>query len=157
MIQRIFFALVALALVQTVYFYPQTPALVASHFDGAGQADGWSSRGGFFGLYLLMVALLVAVFFYAPRWSQRRGLKVPDAEYWLAPERIEQTRAWFRRQMLVSGIVHLLLAIGVFQLAIDANLNGPRRISSGVFMLLGAYFVFLAGWLIHFFLHWRRP
>ena len=49
------------------------------------------------------------------------------------------------------------LMTGTSMDAIDANLNGPARISAGVYLLLGAYFVFLAGWLIHFFLHWRRP
>ncbi len=54
--RRIFFALVAIAILQTVYYYPRVPQVVASHFDGTGVPNAWSGRDGFFALYLGMVA-----------------------------------------------------------------------------------------------------
>lgn len=158
--KRIFFGLVALAILQTIYYYPQMPDVVASHWDGLGQANAWSGRTGFFALYLGIVLMLVGVFIYMPGWSvgrSRMGMRIPHPEYWLAPERIEQTRQFFRRQMAIMGVVHLLLAIYVMQLAIEANLETEARLDSGVFWALGLYFSILTAWLIYFFLHFRRP
>ena len=157
---RLFNALVALAILQTVYYYPRLPEVVASHWDGLGAPNAWSGRNGFFGLYLAMIALLVVVFVWAPRWSERRprfGLKIPHADYWFAPERIEQTRRYFRSQMRLIGVVHLLLAIFVMQLAIQANFSDPPRLHPSIAWALVIYFVVLIAWLIHFFFHFRRP
>ncbi len=159
-LKRIFFALVALAILQIVYYYPQMPDLVASHFDGLGTPNDWSGRNGFFGIYLAMLMLLVLVFIYVPGWSEKRvkfGMKIPNREYWLAPERLEQTREFFRRQMLVMGVVHLSLAIFVVQLVIQANFDQAPRLDQSIAWALGLYFLILIGWLIHFFLHFRKP
>ncbi len=158
--RRIFFALVAIAILQTVYYYPRVPQVVASHFDGTGVPNAWSGRDGFFALYLGMVALLVGVFVLLPRWSEKRikfGMKIPNPDYWLAPAKVEETKRFFRRQMLLIGIVHLLLAITTVQLAIEANLAETPLLDHRIYWALGLYFVFLVAWLIHFFVHFRRP
>lgn len=158
--KRLFFLLVVLAVVQVIYYYPQVPDTVASHFDGLGSPNAWSSKNGFFGLYLAMILLLVIVFIFAPRWSETRisyGMKIPNREYWLAPERLQKTKAFFRRQMIIMGVVHLLLAIYTIQLAILANLNQQPQLHPGIVWALGLYFIFLIAWLIHFFMHFRKP
>jgi len=158
--RRIFFALVALAVVQTVYYYPQLPDAVASHFDGAGVPNAWSGRDGFFALYLGMVLLLVGVFVLVPRWSEKRinfGMKIPNSKYWLAPERREATKLFFRRQMMWMGIAHLLLAIYTIQLVVEANLDATPILDDNIFRALGLYFICLIAWLLHFFLHFRKP
>lgn len=159
-LKRIFFALIALAIVQIAIYYPRMPDVVASHFDGLGEPNNWSGRNGFFGLYIAMLTLLVLVFFYAPGWSEKRarfGMKIPNREYWLAPEQLDQTREFFRRQMLVMGVVHLSLAIFAVQLVIQANFDQAPRLHHSIAWALGLYFVILLGWLIHFFLHFRKP
>ena len=159
-LKRIFFALIALATAQIAYYYPQMPEVVASHFDGLGAANGWSGSNGFFGLYITMLVLLVLVFIYAPRWSEKRarfGMKIPNCNYWLAPERVEQTREFFRRQMLVMGVVHLSLVIFTVQLVIQANFDQSPRLHHSIAWAPGLYFVILIGWLIHFFLRFRKP
>lgn len=159
-LKRIFFALIALAIVQIAIYYPQMPDVVASHFDGLGEPNDWSGRNGFFGLYIAILTLLVLVFIYAPGWSVKRarfGMKIPNREYWLAPEQLDQTREFFRRQMLVMGVVHLSLAIFAVQLVIQANFDQAPRLHHSIAWALGLYFVILLGWLIHFFLHFRKP
>jgi len=39
-LRRLFYGLIALAAVQTLYYYPQMPEVVASHFDGRGAPNG---------------------------------------------------------------------------------------------------------------------
>ena len=63
----LFFGLVAIALLQSAFYYPQLPQEMASHFDGAGVANDWSSRNVFFGIYLAMIVMLVVVFLWLPR------------------------------------------------------------------------------------------
>ena len=159
-LRRIFYVMVAIALIQTIYYYPKMPDVMASHFDGLGAPNDWSGRGFFFGLYLAIVLMLVVVFEYVPQWSEKRskfGMKIPHPDYWLAPERIDQTRAFFRRQMYLMGIAHMLLAIYAIQLAILANFEAQPRLHPSIFWVLMIYFVFLGGWLLYFFLHFRKP
>ena len=156
---RIFCALVALAAVQIIYYYPRMPEVVASHFDGLGSANAWSSRNGFFGLYLAIVSMLVGLFIFLPRWSERRaqfGMKIPNREFWLAPERIEQTKRFFRQQMIVMGVVHMSLAVYSIQLVINANFDQTPRLQQSIFWALALYFVLLIAWLIHFYLQFRN-
>ncbi len=159
-ITRIFFALVALAIIQVAYYYPQMPDTLASHFDGLGAPNAWASREGFFVLYAVILLMLVVVFVFVPGWSEKRasfGMKIPHRDHWLAAKRIEATRQFFRRQMILMGIVHLSLAIYVMQLAILANFEQQPRLHGSIYWALGLYFVFLIAWLIHFFLHFRKP
>ena len=157
--RRIFLALVAVAITQVIYYYPQMPDVVASHFNGLGAPNDWASKQGFFGLYLAIVLMLVAIFEFVPGWSESRssfGMKIPNRDYWLAPERVEQTKAFFRRQMYIMGIVHMMLTIYAVQLAILANFNPEPRLHPSIGWALMLYFIFLGAWLIHFYLHFRK-
>lgn len=159
-LRQVFYALVALAIVQVIYYYPRMPDIVASHFDGLGAPNDWAGKTGFFGLYLGIVLMLVVVFEYVPRWSESRskfGMKIPNRDYWLAPERIEQTRGFFRRQMYIMGIAHMLLSIFAIQLAILANLEQEPRLHPSIGWALLLYFIFLGAWLVHFYLYFRKP
>jgi hypothetical protein len=103
--------------------------------------------------------MLIGVFILLPKWSEKRagfGMKIPNRDYWLAPERLEHTRAFFRRQMIIMGVAHLLLTIFVVQLAILANLGREIRLHSSVGWALGLYFLFIVTWLVHFWNHFRK-
>lgn len=155
-----FYGLIAIAVLQTIYYYPRMPDIIASHFDGLGAPNGWSSRGGFFGLYLAILLMLIVIFEVVPRkvesWSGF-GRKLPNRDYWLAPERIDQTRAFLRRYMMLMGNLHLLLAIFTIQLAILANFSAEPRMHASIVWVLGFYFLAMAAWLTYYFLHFRKP
>ena len=78
-------------------------------------------------------------------------LEDPTSCYWLGPQRRDQTHSFFRRQMLVMGIAHLLRTITTIQLAILSNLSHDARLGTAIFWAPGGYFAFLAAWLFHFF------
>lgn len=159
-LRSIFYPLAGLAVLQSIYYYPKMPSVVASHFDGLGAANGWSGKGAFFVLYLTIVLLLIGVFEWLPKWVESRPnkhLKIPNREYWMSPERRVTTWAFFRRQMMLMGIANLCLAIFVIQLAILANFEQPPRLHSSVTWALGTYFTFFVAWLIHFMLRFKKP
>ena len=81
-----------------------------------------------------------------------RAMLVADA-----PQRIEQTRLFIRSQLIIMGVVHLLLAVLVMQLAIQANFSPGSALHESIVWLLLVYFVFLGAWLIRFFLRFRKP
>ncbi len=158
-LRNIFIAQAGLAIFQTIYYYPVMPNTMASHFDGSGVPNGWAGKSGFFALYLSILFLLGTIFLYLPKWSVKRsnfGLKLPNREFWLAPERIEQTRQFFQRQMLIIGNAHMLLSLTSIQLVVMANFNTQPVLDTRLFWALIIYFIFLATWLIYFFLHFRK-
>ena len=159
-IRNIFIALLALAFFQIAYYYPQMPEVMASHFDGVGTPNDWAGKIGFFGLYATILVMLAFIFLYVPKWSGKRsrfGMKLPNRDYWLAPERIEQTQNFIKRQMLIMGIAHLLLTLLVIQMAINANFSETPVLDRRVSWVLIAYFLVLTLWLIDFFFHFRKP
>lgn len=64
--------------------FDQLPERVATHFNAAGEPDGWSNRvGGAFGLPLF-IAALVAVFNVLPNiMPRRKNFEQFEATYWL--------------------------------------------------------------------------
>lgn len=159
-ISRMIFAMVlAVALGQIIYFYPDVPDIVASHFDGAGNPNGWSSKLGFFCVYLGVLLLTVVVFVFAPVRLSRTSaprLKLPNHEYWLAPENRQSTLDFIQVQFIWFAIVNTVLAIFVVQLVIQANLRVNRHLDDSVWWALGLYGVFVGGWLIRFFVRFTR-
>ena len=84
-------------------------------------------------------------------------MKIPNREYWLAPERKAETWAFFRRQMMLMGNLHLLLAIFAIQLAILANFAPQPRMHPSIGWALAIYFIAFTAWLIYFFWHFKKP
>lgn len=159
------FALTLLLVVvaQCVVYGPRLPDVVASHFDSAGRPNGWMSRTTFLLVYAVMMTLLTLVFSFLPRNVMRlprSTVNLPHREFWLAPERRAQAMAMLQERMLWFGNATMLFMIAVFQMAIEANLDHPPRLSSAVFWVLIVYFVITAAWLIEFlwaFGHKRPP
>ena len=159
-LKGIFLTLTALVLLQIIVYYPRLPDVVASHFDGLGAPNGWSSKEAFFGLYLFIVLMLYTVFGWMPKWIENRpgnSMKIPNRDYWLSPERKAETWAFFRRQMMLMGNLHLLLAIFAIQLAILANFSSEPRMHPSIGWALAVYFVIFTVWLIYFFWHFKKP
>ena len=61
------FAILLLVVLQVFIYYPQLPTLVASHFAGDGQPNGWSSKQGFFFIYFIVLGIVAGTFFLLPR------------------------------------------------------------------------------------------
>ncbi len=155
----IFVALIAIAIVQTIYYFPRVPEVMASHFNGVGDTNEWSSKLVFFGIYVGVLALTVFIFTVIPNkfiHRSRTWLNLPNKEYWLAPERKDQTINFMRNHMMNFGIANVLLAIIVVQLVILANFDSQPKLEQGIMWALAIYFVYLAYWLIRYFMIFKR-
>lgn len=158
-LQFIFTVLICVAIAQSIYYFPRLPEVMASHFDGLGDPNGWSTKAVFFGIYAGMLVLSIVIFAVIPNkflHSSKLWLNLPNKEYWLAPKRTDQTVAFIRSHMMYFGIVNVLLAIYVVQLVILANFNDQPRLNSTIVWALLIYFAYVAIWLIRFFIRFRR-
>jgi len=153
-------ALVLLAAIQIFHYYPRLPDVVASHFDGAGAPNGWSTRTLFFAIEAGAVALAGLLALGAP-WLLRvapRWVNLPHKAHWLGPGRRAATQAYFDAAFAWFGCALVALLIGVMQLAIRANLGGPPRLNASVmWALLAGFAGFMVVWLVAFLRRFRAP
>ena len=91
---RIAWVFLAVALlvsaVQMASYFPRLPEKLATHFDAAGNANGWMSKRGFFAFQFAMLAIMGLAFCLLPQWLNRVPnalINLPHKAYWLAPER----------------------------------------------------------------------
>ncbi len=156
--RKLCLALAVLALAQAAYYYPRLPDPVASHFDGAGQPNAWSSPGGFFAVMAGVVMLNLLVFVVLAHFiaAGRLGLRLPNREHWLAPARREQTLAVLANFLGWFGVASLLLAVVVVQMVVEANL-AQTPLSAGIVWVLIAYYAYVIVSLVRLFRYFRRP
>ena len=153
--------LVALAMVQAAHYGPLLPDTVATHFNSAGQPNEWSSRASFLIFNLVFVVGMAVVFLVLPPLLSKipnEWINMPNKDYWLAPERREQSLAAMQSWMEWLGAATIALLLSITQMTIEANLSEPVALAPGVWLLSAAYGVGLIVWTAAF-LRWtfRKP
>lgn len=149
-----------IGLLMMAYYYPQMPQRMAAHFDAGGGVNGWQSRDGFFLLMVLVISSSALISFLAPRQiasQPNNRIKLPNRDYWLAPERREQTMNFIAAMMGWFGCGVLVVLIAGTYLAMRANLAADGRFNSrAMLMVLGIFLASLLVWMIRFIRHFRR-
>lgn len=141
-------------------WFPQLPERVASHFDGAGRANGWMTKAGYAVLPLthLGIAALIVILGTLIHKLPPAVLNTPRPDYWRQPQHIatacafvQQWTRWFASALLVWGIFmdrQLFLA----------NLQQPPRLDSSAVNLLTIIFLATtATAIIWMFIRFARP
>lgn len=86
--------LIAVFISQCVFYYPNLPEMMATHFNGAGEADGWMAKPNFFLFEVGILLLIVLQFTFMP-WligkMPKAFINMPNKEYWFAEERRAET------------------------------------------------------------------
>ena len=121
------------------------PEVVASHFVASGAANGFMPRAYYVGFMLLFAIALPAALAFLPVLNLNEPnarLNVPNREYWLAPERREQTARILREHMARVGTLLVIFLAYVHWLVVRANELAPPAMSKprivgglGVFIL----------------------
>jgi uncharacterized membrane protein len=142
-------AAIGVALLHAWHLSSVLPERVASHFDGAGLPNGWTTRAAFVGVYLGVIAV-VSVSFGGIAALVRRVpsslINLPNKAYWLAPDRREATMGWITGWSCLFGAATLLLMMALMRQAELVNLGAAQRIN-GV-TLVGSYVALSVGMLI---------
>ena len=143
-------ALVAIPLTASVL-----PPEVASHFGIDGTPNGFMPRGAYL---LLMTGLSVGlplIIVGSLAWRVQRDpnrLKVPNRDYWFAPERRAQSAAFLVVHMTRIGSALIVLMGYVHALVVRANLLHPphlepARLLAGVAVFIVATLAWV--WALH--------
>jgi uncharacterized membrane protein len=143
-LQIAFVTLVLAAIAQALWQHGQLPAKVASHFDGAGVPNGWTTRRTHTTLHvatvLFMAALFQGIVALNPRLP-REYVNIPRRDYWLTPERATHTHAWLAAMVLGMGCCVLLFFMAVFRLVYRANLTPDPQLDLAIWYYTGALLV----------------
>jgi uncharacterized membrane protein len=136
---------------QAMWYHPQLPGLVASHFNAAGQADGWMPRAHFLKLQILLslgVTAGFAVLALVVAGVPDAWINLPHRAYWLAAARREETRRYLSGVVLSSGCGTLAFLLFLHQRVQHANLDGTRQLTPSFGVVLAVALVLIAGPLI---------
>ena len=154
----------ALALLFAIFYFSTTvsslPPMVASHFDGAGFPTAHMTHEFYIkfvfamgvGFPIAMVTLLTVVY------SKASDMKLPNRDYWLAPERIARTRALLVAHGICFGCLMVAMVCYMHWLILIAHRSVPPRLSNQ--LVMGGLLVFMAiavGWVIAVLRAFRRP
>ena len=157
---QLYLLLVGFHLGQLVWYAPRLPETVASHFNAAGQPDGWMSRGVLLGFLAGLSLFYLAAFFGVAAVVRRTPAAVvslPNKEYWLAPERAAATRRAITGELFKVAATTQALMIVVTQLTAEVGLGRRRTLSDAFWVALAAYFGVLAWRLVALFRRFRLP
>jgi hypothetical protein len=161
---RLSWGVFVLAALGAIVFITRTstalPMIVAAHFDAAGYPTAFMLRPRYehfmlllgIGVPVALVALLTFVY------SRATDMKLPNRDYWLAPERIGRTRdllvahgIWFGT-LLISMVcyVHWLLLVAHRQQSVHLA-------NDGVYGGLLFFFLITTAWILAMLRSFRRP
>ncbi len=157
----VFVALIVYSVMQGRYYASRLPDILATHFGGHGQPNGWQTHSAFLVTEVFVVALATAIGFGVPALLGSIPvslMNLPNKEYWFAPERRENTLAYFRASFAWFGCALLAFLIFVNELVFRANLESPRRLNTTAFVTaLFAFLGFTAVWTVRLIRRFARP
>jgi hypothetical protein len=138
------------------------PPIVASHFAASGHANGFMPRGDYLVFMLLIalgVPLLLALIPYSLRSIPLRFVNLPNREYWLAPERREETLVFLQNHGIFLSVLLVAFLCYIHWLVVRANESQPAFFSPSLFV--GGFVLFLVAiaiWVGVLIVHFsRRP
>jgi uncharacterized membrane protein len=136
------------------------PPVMASHFDAAGQPNGYESKGHFAVLSVALSAGLLALFAVLPLLLHRMPvdlINLPHRDYWLAPARKHAALARLTAYLDGFACATLALLVAVFELVVRANLARAPLGNTGIWLLLACYCTFALSWSVAMWRAFRLP
>lgn len=151
---------IALSIFHTLAWRPRLPLRLASHFDSAGNPDGWMARDAALAFSVGMVVFLGILFGALGPWICRfpdSMVNLPDKEYWLAPERRAQTYDRIADSLAWLGVMCVGLIVAMHELTFRANLSPKPHLGSASWVLLFVFLVVELVWVVRFLLSFSTP
>jgi uncharacterized membrane protein len=147
-----------ISLARLAMAFDSLPAIVASHFDASGRADGFQGKTTFVVTVTLISAWIFGMFVLTPsflRNSPNALINVPDRAWWLAPERRSETLLRLTEFLDWFGVATMALMAATYELILRANLRASP-LGPGVWVSLALYLLFTVAWLFAFRRAFRR-
>jgi hypothetical protein len=156
----VFVLLALVGVLQARKFAATLPAVIATHFGASSVANGFQTLRQFFTLEIVLLVVCGFVAFGIPRLIAvlpASRINLQNKQYWLAPERREETLAYFGAQFEWFGCALLAFLLAVNELVYRANLDPLRRLNGTQFTaVMIAFLVFVAIWTVRLILHFSK-
>jgi len=153
LVHFVLIALLGVVAFQIAHYAPLLPDTVASHFGPGGVPDGWSSKSSFLTLYVIILVITVGPFLGLPFLLRRLPndlINLPKKDYWLAPERRDETLRTISTNLLWLGNATLMFLSHVMGVTLAANLTPEPHLGGTVLWALGIYLAFVLVWTVTF-------
>lgn len=142
-----------------LYYFPNLPEKMASHFNGLGEPDNWMSKSSFLIFEGVILLLIIAEFTLLPFAIEKfpnSMINVPNKDHWLSEENRAETFSIIREYFEWFSVGLLLLFIAVNELVFRANIT-RQPLSNSFWIVMICYFIFVGIWLFKFILRFRMP
>jgi uncharacterized membrane protein len=153
-----FLGAAGLCLGQALHYAPLLPERMASHFGPGGTPNGWMPRGAFINLNVGVVGFMILTFLLTARKMRTldvSNVNLPNKDYWMAPERREETVEFLSSYFLLFGAATLLLLLDVFHQVFRYNLFLSHALEHPG-ASLAVYVAFAFAWIAGFQLRFRK-
>ena len=141
------------------YYWSRLPDVVVSHFGADWEPNGWMSRDIFMLTYIGLAAV-VALSFLGSIVLMRKVpislINLPRKEYWMAPERKEETLAYLSETMFRFHNITQTFLLAVLHMVIDFNITGNKISSDTFWVLLAAYLGYTTLWTVSIIVRFAR-
>lgn len=145
------FVIISLACVaHALWYYPRLPEQVAHHFGATGEPDAWGHKTQFLVVYLVTVGVMVVTFLglgLALPKIPNSAINLPNKDYWLAPERRQQTLDYMLPWFLWLGSLTMLLLLDIFHQSFQVHLGKATKLNH-FWITMGAYLAVTTAWCI---------
>jgi uncharacterized membrane protein len=123
---------------------------VASHFDGAGDPNGFMSRAGYNQFILLFAVGIPALIVCSSTFLLRLAsvsINIPNKEYWLSAQNKRGTIQFLQGHVACLGMLIASFIAYVYWLVLEANSVQPPKLSNGLFFIgMGAFLISVLLW-----------
>jgi hypothetical protein len=136
------------------------PARVASHFGASGIANGFMARETYLAFTIALVVVppaLVSLILALSLKYFPQFLNLPNRDYWLAPERRDETAAYLTAHTAWLAALLSVFAFAIHLLVVRANENAPARLETVPFLaVLVTFSMLMVVWIAALARRFRR-
>lgn len=146
----VFLILCLLYVAHVIWYYPQLPDRVASHFSFSGQPDAWSTKTFFVTFYLVITggcALLFIGVSFGMSKIPVSLINLPNKDYWLSEDHKQQTFDFMSHYLLWFASATLLFFLDMFHQSVLVALGKTDSLPHPM-LSLGIYIGFIIVWSI---------
>ncbi len=159
----IYIIIIAALTLQVVYYLPLLPENMATRFDINGVPNSWMSKEFFFIFEFALFAIIFGGIWASVAFMHKfpKSTNIPNKQYWLSEDKINETRAFFQKMMHYFCVATSIFIFLIMQIVIMENLQGeaPAEVTLNNALLLPsiiAYVVYVLIWSIKLFLKFHR-
>jgi len=154
----IFLVMCGLCVAHALFYFPQLPEKVASHFDSSGKPNGWTTKTSFVNFYLVITGfvsiLFLSISFGMPKIPESL-INMPNKDYWLSGELKQTTFDFMFHYILWYASATNLFLLDTFHQSFQVSLGKADALTHPL-LSLGLYIGFAAVWCIGFYMKFGK-